>query len=112
LKKMKGDHMPKIDYTAEKKAALEKLSDNDLKIIQKNYPVKRIRDAKIYEVLQMGFAIKIVAELSGFSYCHVWKIASFGTKKMGSGDLLKLRAAVAVFNLQIEKILNHDNGGN
>jgi len=103
--------MPRVSYSDEIKAALEKLSDDDLKKIQKNYPVKRIRDAKIYEVLQMGFRNKVVAELSGLSYCHVWKIASFGSKKMGDGDLIKIRAAVAAFNQQIESILNN-NGGN
>ena len=99
--------MPKIDYTAEKKTALEVLSKDDLEKIQKDYPLKKVRDAKIHEILQMGFRSKVVSELSGLSYYSVWKIGSFGTRKIDDNDLIKIQAALEVFTREIENILNH-----
>ncbi|MEE9912457.1 MAG: hypothetical protein K4571_12110 [Deltaproteobacteria bacterium] len=103
--------MPKVDYTAEKKAALEMLTPDDLAKIQKDYPLKKVRDAKIYEVLQMGFSIKVVSEISGLKYAPVWRISNYGIKQIAENDLIKIQAAVEVFCQQIENILNQRKEG-
>lgn len=102
--------MPKVDYTDEKKAALEMLSKDDLEKIQKDFPLKKVRDAKIYEILQRGFRTKVVSELSGVSYYKVWTLASYGTRKIVDNDLLAIEAAIATFNQQIKNILTQRKG--
>jgi len=97
--------MPKVDYAAEKKAAFEMFSKDDLEKIKKGYPLKRVREAKIHEMLQKGFSRVVVSELSGMSYNYVWKISNFGTEKINDNDLIKIQAALDRFNNEIKSIL-------
>jgi hypothetical protein len=66
------------DYEDEKKKILEIIPAADLELIKKNYPIKRVRNAKIRALAQMGIKHNILADLSGISHSQTWRIANFG----------------------------------
>ena len=71
--------MPGKIYPKEKEKLLKMLSKETLKIIQFDYPFKKERNAKIYELVQRGASPTVLAEIiGGFSRTSVWKIGTTG----------------------------------
>jgi hypothetical protein len=100
--------MPKIDYTAQKATLLKILSKEDMAIIQKNYLDKKVRNAKIHEILQKGFSCKVLSDLTGISYCVLWNIglSSPNANKLNRKGLIKMKEALDAFSKEISIILN------
>jgi hypothetical protein len=108
--------MPAQDYEFEKKKIIEILSKEDLELIKKNYPIKRIRNAKIREIAQqMGGNYNVLADLSGLSQSQIWQIANYNKdiRKLSNdeqslkNDLNKIQEAAVAFCKEIKKILKH-----
>ncbi|GEM_PF-466740 len=70
--------MPGRIYPNEKKKLLKMLAKEDLAIIKKDYPYKRLRDAKIHELGQKGVSYTILAELTGLSKSTVHRLGQTG----------------------------------
>ncbi|MGA2525934.1 MAG: hypothetical protein ABSF79_04880 [Smithellaceae bacterium] len=66
-------------YPNEKAKLLKMLSPETLRIIQADYPFKKERNQKIYELVQRGASPTVLAEIiGGFSRTSVWKIGTTG----------------------------------
>ncbi|MGV8059684.1 MAG: hypothetical protein AB2L12_16940 [Smithellaceae bacterium] len=111
--------MPGKIYPREKEKLLQMLSAYEIKIIQKDYPLKQVRNAKIHELIQKGASCKILAELTGgLSKTSVHRIGQLGgnardlsdTEQNLKRDLVKIQAAVDSFYKEIKKILNKGGG--
>ena len=106
--------MPGKIYPNEKAKLLQMLSVDELKVIQKDYPLKYIRNAKIHELVQKGASCHVVAELTGgLSKTSVHRIGQLGgnardlsdNEQNLKSDLIKIQAAVERFYKEVRKII-------
>ena len=74
--------MPGRIYPDEKKKLLEILSQDELEIIKKDYPFKRVRNAKIHELGRKGVSYTILAELTGLTRSSTHRIGHIGRNTM------------------------------
>lgn len=111
--------MPGKIYPNEKEKLRQMLSVEELKIIQKDYPLKHARNSKIHELIQKGVSCYVLAELTGgLSKTSVHRIGqlSGNVRKSSNNErnferkLAKIETAVDVFHKKIIKILG-DRGG-
>ena len=107
--------MPGKIYPNEKAKLLKMLSKDEIKIIKKDYPFKKERNAKIYELIQRGVSPIILTELTGgLRKSSVHRIGQTGAnvsyssnkEKVYNNDLIKIQTAFAAFNKEIKKILH------
>lgn len=111
--------MPGRIYPNEKRKLIQMLSADELKIIQKDYPFKHVRNVKIYELMQKGVSCHVLAELTGgLSKSSVHRIGQLGgnirnlsdNEQNLKRDLVKIQAAVEVFYKEIRNIFKQKRG--
>lgn len=107
--------MPGKIYPNEKEKLRQMLSADELDMIQKNYPFRDIRNAKIHQLIQKGVSCYVLAELTGgLSKSSVHRIGQSGGNFRNLSDnkqdlkrkLAKINAAIDVFYKKIKKILS------
>lgn len=101
-------------YPNEKEKLLEMLSADELKMIQKDFPFKRLRNEKIHELMQKGASCYLLAELTGLGKSSIHRIDGGSGRsvriltQLGQNqedDLKKINNALDAFYKQIKKIL-------
>lgn len=106
--------MANITYQKQKKELLEMLSADELKMIQKYFPFKHLRDEKIHELIQKGASCYLLAELTGLGKSSIRRIDGGSGRSVRiltqrgqnqEDDLKKINNALDAFYKQIKKIL-------
>ena len=108
--------MPGKIYTTEKEKLMSLLTPDVRQIIQRDYPYKKKRNEKIYELIrEKGVSCEVLAGLCGLTRSSVHRIGQRGyngryltdNEKNLRNDLIKIQAAVEAFHREIKKILRH-----
>jgi hypothetical protein len=105
-------------YPNEKKKLIDSLTPRDLRIIQKDYPFKNLRNAKIFELMQAGVSCSVLSKLPGtLSKSAIHRIGQFaGDIEFGDDEslkkkLIKIKAAVKRIDREIKKYIKQKGGG-
>jgi hypothetical protein len=100
-----------IDYAAQKEKLFKMFSKDDLSIIKRDYPNRKIRNAKIREIIQNGFSYKLISDLTGLSYSVVWNIglSTPNANKLTIKGLIKMKTAIDALSQEISIIINDES---
>jgi hypothetical protein len=74
--------MPGKIYPSEMEKLLNILTKEEIEMIKADYPFKKARNSKIYELVQRGASPKLLAGLpGGMSQSSIWRIGWSGMNR-------------------------------
>lgn len=91
------------------------LSEDEQKMIKKDFPYRHLRDKKIHEIFQKGISCYLLAELTGLGKSSILRIAGDSSrsvrilinhKQNQIDNLNKINDALDAFYKEIKKILH------
>lgn len=105
--------MPVKNFQKEKEMLLNILTEDEIKVLKKDYPFRQERNAKIYELKQKGISCAVLMELTGLCKNSILQIGQLGrnsppvmkNNQNVEDDLIKINVAFNVFYREIKKIL-------
>jgi hypothetical protein len=97
--------MPFKNFQKEKEGLLEILTEDEIKVLKKDYPFRQERNAKIYELKQKGISCAVLMELTGLCKNSILQIGQLGRNSLPGGDLIKIKTTLDVLSREIKKFL-------
>jgi len=100
-------------YPTEEKKLLNSLTEEQIRVLKKDYPFKKERNLLICELRQRGVAYPVLVKVTGMTKSSVHRIGSTGIngctsvkdQQLQAASMKEVRKAFNAFRREIEKIL-------